>query len=195
MDAVLRDRWRSKKLPLRSTFSRGKGDICLGEEVELAAHSSYPYQSFHWVTDIELPCDSCALQTILPVYSGTATAVISDFPGCEIKRSVNYLVDRNCGTFLPNAFSPDGDGNNDVFYVLDSKGGLEILDFKVFNRWGVLVYENPGRCNVIGEPDCGWDGTFGGEQAENGVYVYVVSLRFLGDDRPVTLQGDVLLLR
>ena len=184
-----------REISLDIEISGSGTDLCLGEELKLAAVSSYPYRSFYWETNYPLTCDTCEKQTLTPFYSGSATAVIADFPGCEIRQTAEFTVDRNCGTFLPNVFSPDGDGNNDHFYVMESRGGLEIVDFRIFNRWGVLVYENAGECTVIGEPQCGWDGTNKGERVESGVYVYVVTLRFLGDERPVIIKGDVLLVR
>ncbi len=66
---------------------------------------------------------------------------------------------------LPNAFSPNGDGVNDVFFV---RGGpFETIDLKIYNGWGELIFETT-------DPTFGWDGTHDGKHAINGVYVYSV---------------------
>ena len=69
--------------------------------------------------------------------------------------------------FVPNTFSPNGDGLHDVLYVRSR--ALSHMDyFRVFDRWGSIVYE--GR-----DMNEGWDGTINGKAAEQGVYVYTVS--------------------
>ena len=66
---------------------------------------------------------------------------------------------------LPNAFSPNGDGVNDVFFV---RGGpFETMELRIYNGWGELVFETT-------DPTAGWDGTHKGKQEINGVYVYSV---------------------
>lgn len=66
---------------------------------------------------------------------------------------------------LPNAFSPNGDGNNDVFYV---RGGpFESIHLRIYNGWGQMVFETK-------DPEFGWDGTHNGRPEINGVYVYSV---------------------
>jgi len=95
------------------------------------------------------------------------------------------------GTMLPNAFTPDGDGTNDFFNVILSESGCsevtEVLDFKVFDRWGTRVYDND-------TPTQGWNGLFKGERQNPDVYVYAIEVR-LNDGSTTTLSGDVTLIR
>ncbi len=86
---------------------------------------------------------------------------------------------------LPNAFTPDGDGLNDVFKVV-YLGLIEVETFMVFNRWGQLVYES----NDI---DQGWDGTHNDKPAISDVYVYLIKLKTPGET--IELKGDVTLIR
>ncbi len=73
---------------------------------------------------------------------------------------------------VPNVFTPNGDGNNDMFQVV--RTGLVDYKLSIYNRWGRLVYEQSRSC-VGGEPDCGWDGSVnGGEQATDGIYFWVL---------------------
>jgi gliding motility-associated-like protein len=87
--------------------------------------------------------------------------------------------------FIPNAFSPNGDGNNDLFTVYGD--GIASVDLNIFNRWGELVYET-------GNSLAGWDGTYKGEMQPVGVYAYVAVITFL-DNSKVTKTGTVALMR
>lgn len=116
-----------------------------------------------------------------------------DNNGCISRDTVSVRF-RECVFFqayLPNAFSPDLDGNNDEFRpFFDSR--LEIIEYEmqVFARWGDRMF-------VSTSPDIGWQGDFRGEMMEKGVYVYFIKMTYR-DDRGVdtkTLSGDVTLLR
>ena len=86
---------------------------------------------------------------------------------------------------VPNAFSPNGDGTNNVFNVLG--GPYKELDFKVYNNWGELIFESADQAK-------GWDGTRNGVEQPVGVYVYTLIAVTL-DDEKHSIKGDVTLLR
>lgn len=88
--------------------------------------------------------------------------------------------------YVPNAFSPNGDGRNDVFKV-ENIGYQGVEEFRIFNRWGQQIYET-----VDGTK--GWDGYYKGYPADAGTYYYVIRLR-LRDNNPRVFKGQVLLLR
>ena len=87
--------------------------------------------------------------------------------------------------FIPNAFTPNGDGENDYFKVRSEI--IIDLNMKIYNRWGELVFES----NDI---NLGWDGRFRGVLQEQEVYVYVVEARFIDNSRQV-LRGNLTLIR
>lgn len=93
-----------------------------------------------------------------------------------------------CGNpyvYVPNAFSPNGDGENEVLYV---RGVLvEEMLFRVFDRWGELVFESIDRGN-------GWDGTFRGKPMDPDTYDYYLKVTCIGGDEEIT-KGNVTLLR
>jgi gliding motility-associated-like protein len=87
---------------------------------------------------------------------------------------------------IPNAFSPNGDGNNDLFKIL-AAGYKKLNYYKVYNRWGEQVfYTNNFRK--------GWDGTYKGKDCEIGTYFWLVSAVGI-DNKEKMLKGDVSLLR
>jgi gliding motility-associated-like protein len=86
---------------------------------------------------------------------------------------------------VPNAFSPNGDGNNDCFGI-KRWGNAKIEEFAVFNRWGQLIFKTnkPSQC---------WDGRFNGKPQDSGGYVYIIKAQTLCG--PVTTRGVVMLIR
>jgi len=89
---------------------------------------------------------------------------------------------------MPNAFSPNGDGKNDVFrpvFKIDRAYTLE--RFSVYNRYGQVIYTTS---NV----NSGWDGYYKGRLQDQGVYYYIVKIKFM-DGTERTLNGDVTLIR
>ncbi len=115
----------------------------------------------------------------------TYSVLIVDALGCESTLAIDIVVN-NSQFELPNAFTPDGDGNNDNFRLLKNEA-VEILEFKVFNRWGQKVYDNE-------RGDLGWDGTQKGKPAASDAYAYLILLS-MGDGQEVLLKGEVTLLR
>jgi gliding motility-associated-like protein len=107
------------------------------------------------------------------------TAISED--GCEdaFCREINIAQQ----VFLPNAFSPNGDGLNDHFAPI-SQFVLNNYLFQIFNRWGELIFE-------ANEPGTGWDGTFKGVEQEGGVYIYVLRAAEIEG----VLKGTVTLVR
>jgi gliding motility-associated-like protein len=85
--------------------------------------------------------------------------------------------------FIPNTFTPNGDGLNDIFRVV---GLYRDIEFKmyVYDRWGGLVFTSS-------DIDQGWDGTFKGKPADADTYIWIVHVNFLGED--IITNGDVVL--
>lgn len=86
---------------------------------------------------------------------------------------------------LPKAFSPNGDGENDILYVRGA--GIETMDLKIYNRWGELVFEST-------DVSIGWDGKYKGKEGPVEAYGYVLSVTFV-DGTTFTKKGNVTLLR
>ncbi len=120
--------------------------------------------------------------------SGTYEVVVRDEAGCPVALKT-FEVEVSCEPqlFLPTAFSPNNDGLNDVFGILGQD--LASLDFKIYNRWGELVFQSF-------RPDEGWDGKFKGKDAEVGVYIWTATYEnVLQPDVKLSKQGRVTLMR
>ncbi|WP_428328558.1 gliding motility-associated C-terminal domain-containing protein [Mucilaginibacter sp.] len=87
--------------------------------------------------------------------------------------------------FVPNAFTPNGDGKNDIVYVQSEN--IKTLKFYVYDQWGELLYASFGQQN-------GWDGTYKGNKEPVGVYVYYLEA-VMNDGQQITKKGTITLIR
>ncbi len=148
--------------------------------------------SWAWYPEKWLSCYDCATPEMLlqgPVtYQITATNIY----GCQSTALLPVKLFCSGSTaFIPNTFTPNGDGQNDIFYVR-GRGVRTIKSFRIFNRWGQLVFE---RANCQSDdPACGWDGRFAGQLAPPDVFVYYAEI-VCDSGEPMTLKGNVTLLR
>ncbi len=123
-----------------------------------------------------------------PVDSITRYMVIGiNDEGCRDSAYITLTVLFEEQEFLPNAFTPNGDGKNDVFRVGNMRF-KQLVEFVIYNRWGQLVYRNPY------DPNSGWDGSCGGVKAEMGVYFYNIVIEYANGKRR-QIKGDVTLIR
>lgn len=111
------------------------------------------------------------------------TLIVTDENGCQ--DTVSKLITIALPPVLPSGFTPNGDGENDVHIV---RGGpFKSVDYKVYNKWGELIYTS------FGSQD-GWDGTFKGEPAPIGVYTWTFVVT-LANGKIIKQSGDVTLIR
>jgi gliding motility-associated-like protein len=122
------------------------------------------------------------------LYFGYYFVEVTDGSGCVAKDTV-YIEPGPCceEVFVPNAFSPNGDGNNDIFRVTSS-AGIELIQFDVYDRWGNRVWStNDFRS--------GWDGTYKGKTESMDTYFYVFRYKCLTDGENYIKKGDIMLMR
>ena len=174
----------------------------LGEDIEILLGDSLALQpdilgsppfSYQWLGDTlgALSCTGCASPRLRPFDDAFYYLALTDANGCTVLDSVAIRVLKDREVYLPNAFSPNGDGRNDAFYP-QSRRAEEVAIFRVFTRWGELVFEASDV--YTNDSRSGWDGTFKGRMLPPGVYTYVVEVRFL-DGLVRRLAGDVQLAK
>ena len=139
------------------------------------------------------PIESGELQVwAQPEVETTYTVTIIDENGCVSTDDITIFVERVRPVFIPNVFSPNEDGTNDIFYIQGGEQIREIKSFYVFSRWGESLYEvfnfQPNN------PGFGWDGTHRGQEVNSGVYVYIAEIEF-NDGEVLLYKGDVTLMR
>jgi gliding motility-associated-like protein len=131
--------------------------------------------------------------TVTPIDDINYEVLIFDENGCSAVATVRVEVDKNINVYIPNIFSPDADGINDYFQIFTGTGVAQVRSFRVFDRWGELVFNKTNIPAGAGETE-GWDGTFRGRAMNSGVYVYIAEVEYR-DGRVILFRGDVTLLR
>jgi gliding motility-associated-like protein len=161
--------------------------IAVGTELDLAALSNDAI-TYEWSSRDPLSCDDCTAPTLTAVFSQWVHVTVTNQFGCKATDSA-YIKVLPCTpdfVFVPTAFTPNGDGLNDILYAR-GKALVEIKTFIVSNRWGNVMYSS----NNIKE---GWDGTFRGQLAPTDAYVwYVKGICTNGEE--VEKKGNITLIR
>jgi gliding motility-associated-like protein len=118
------------------------------------------------------------------IYTLSATDGICTRQDTVLVRIFTFLCDDSF-IYVPNAFTPNGDGENDVLFV---RGELiEGMLFRVFDRWGEMVFESTDRL-------IGWDGTFRGKQLDPDVYDYYLKAVCIDGDESI-IKGNITLMK
>jgi gliding motility-associated-like protein len=121
-----------------------------------------------------------------PASSISCSVYVIDSMGCQCSSTVDITINENCGNvFIPNAFSPNNDGQNDVLYVRGDC--IKTMDFVIYDRWGNKVFESTNTSN-------GWDGTYKGRPMNTGTFSYYLKAT-LFDGTEEDKKGNVALVR
>ena len=135
--------------------------------------SNGPIVSYSWTPAAGLSCADCPNPITTVSNNIEYTLTVKNIYGCFARDNLRLTAFcRNSQVFIPNAFTPDGDGLNDILMVRGT--GITIKTFRIFNRWGELVFErkdfNPN------DPRSGWDGKVRGVPASPDVFVYTAEV-------------------
>ena len=148
-----------------------------------------------WSPDIYFSDPQMRLTSVQPLRSGNLVVQVQEERGCVVLDTVyvTVIIDREIGIFIPNAFTPNGDGTNDVFRVRSSNPALEMIEeLRVFDPGGNQVfYLQEGLPN---DETYGWDGTFQGRETTAGGYIYMAILRYVYGEK-IIRKGDLNLIR
>lgn len=152
--------------------------ICLGQSKFV--DPGY-FDSYQWSTG----STDRVLQLTEP---GTIELVVMDEYGCTAERSMEVTTYCEAGIQIVNAFSPNGDGVNDVFRVISTP--LEQFELLVHDRWGKLIFAS-------NDPNLGWDGDFEGEALPIGTYVWFMQAEYMDNGQLVSDErsGNITLVR
>lgn len=175
--------------PVKIVINPAEETIKYGSELQLTAIQVSPdYLFFTWVpNDGSVSNPNINNPIVKPLDSTTYTVYGMNEWGCIDSAKTVIKVDIDMTEYIPTAFTPNGDGLNDLFRIRGIKD-QKIVDFKVYNRWGEMVYDYK-----TGDAQ-GWDGTIDGKPADMGVYHYSIIMARLGNV-DVVHKGDVTLIR
>ena len=114
---------------------------------------------------------------------------VISYEGCKSSDAVEILWGNGTPFYLPNAFTPNGDGLNDFFKAVPKYDYVSKYQLTIYNRWGQQIFE----CNNI---DCGWDGNYNGKASPNGAYIYKIVYEEISQPgQTKTINGSVILVR
>lgn len=166
--------------------------VPLGDSLTLTAYTNRPATEVKWINLPADSCGNCLEQTIYPLEQNTVGIEVTDEFGCRASDILNYYIDREYELFIPNAFSPDGDGANDLFVLYGGNKVKNVKALRIFDRWGRILFEQEDF--IPNSPQFGWDGRFKNRPAPSSVYIYFAEVEFI-DGEVKLFKGDVALMR
>ncbi len=164
-------------------------NIGVGDSVFLVPVLNFLPEKVIWQDSLLFPCYTCLNTIIKPQQSVIIHFFASDSGACTVEADIKIFVDPVRHIYIPTAFSPNGDGINDVFTIFGDNKLESILTLKIFDRWGNAVFEQNNL-----PPLTGWDGRFQGTLLLPDTYIYFVKVLF-SDGTFGDYKGDFKLLR
>jgi gliding motility-associated-like protein len=139
-----------------------------------------------------LRCPTCAITWAAPRRTASYNVTLTTTAGCVATQSLLIQVDKQRKFYAPTAFSPNSDGMNDFFTLYCGSGTQKVSKFRIFDRWGNLLYDQTNF--PYSNPEIGWDGTSHGALLEPDTFVWAAEILF-EDGESEIFSGDVTLLR
>jgi gliding motility-associated-like protein len=164
----------------------------LAETAQLNASSNYdPSANYQWSPPIGLSCYDCP-SPVVEIYNSidytvTVTTNIGGFD-CSAQARLAVTVIPNYDIFIPNTFTPNGDGNNEFFQLFGNLPALKFVEISIFNRIGEKVFES-------NDLNFKWDGSYKGKLLPPAVYVYTLRTVFVDNHSEKIFTGSLTLLK
>ncbi|MBA3649870.1 MAG: PKD domain-containing protein [Chitinophagales bacterium] len=166
--------------------------ISAGADVTISSGESYSVPAsasqgtYQWSPPEGLSCTDCLNPVASPEQTTTYTVTVSDSIGCKTSDDITVVIGCENAVFVPNAFTPNGNGKNDILYV--RAAGLSKLHFfRVYSRWGKIIFESD-------DIEKGWDGNLNGKPMPPGVFLYTLEAE-CGNGTLIQKQGNITLIR
>lgn len=181
-----------KVFPVPTVDAGADKTINIGQSIDLVPIISADVTSVIWTPTGSIFRNTYPAISIKPKQNTEYTVEARNPGGCMARDQVSVFVLCNgSNVFIPNTFSPNGDGANDIFYPRGT-GLFKIKTLRLYNRWGEVVFEknsfNPN------DPSSGWDGTFKGVKLGSDVFVYMIDI-ICDNNSILTYKGNVALLQ
>lgn len=167
--------------------------IDLGETLNVSARGNRPVVEYKWKFTPPIECPNCSMLEWLPIASGILSVSAKSDKNCIATDSIYIKVNKIRKVFIPDAFTPNGDGSNDYFTIFAGIPNVKRIEqLRIFDRWGGLVFE---RLDIPpNDPLLGWDGQVKGKSLPEGNYAYLARIRFL-DEAIESFSGNIQLIR
>ncbi len=149
------------------------------------AKDNFSPLTYLWQGTSPLNCYTCESNIIYPSESATYTVLIKDTFGCKHLDTIMITVD-TCEIWFPSAFTPNGDGKNDIIKVLGQLSPYQDFSLSIYNRWGQRVFYTEDKYK-------GWNGIFNGVKQEIDTYSYMILYKLHGQSG--IMKGNFELIR
>ena len=168
-------------------------NIIFGDSVSLSPVANYPVQNYAWRVSQNIDCPApCDRLEYVPFQSQIVIVEALSEQNCMASDSVMITVVQRRDLYLPNAFSPNGDGQNDFFNVYGRSEIIEeVEELSIFDRWGGQIWASNNV--IINDLTSGWNGQSLDGKINTGVYTYQVRIRYV-DGQTQVFAGDVTLI-
>lgn len=168
--------------------------IRLGDSLYLPIVHNIANPVINWTPALDLNPEDQESPMVRPLNDQLYQVLLNNEFGCLATDKVFIQVEKDRNVFIPNAFSPNGDGSNEIFRIRSiNPGVLQIDEFRIFDQFGQLLFE---QLEVPpNDPQYGWDGrNRGGQDVQPGVYTYYAMINYL-DLESKLFEGKILLIR
>ncbi len=160
--------------------------IIIGETINLDI-SNPEIQNYSWTPESDISCSDCSTLTISPLETTAFNVTVTDTSNCfNVDYPYIVNVQKKFSVDIPTAFTPNGDGINDIVQV-NGWGIKELVFLRIFNRFGQIIFESDNM-------DHGWDGSFRGKPQSSDIYNCVVKVRTYNDEF-LEKKGNIKLIR
>jgi gliding motility-associated-like protein len=173
--------------------------ISLGDQTILQAIVNVPFDSILSVVwtppfdSTECPPAGCLTQVVTPFITTVYSVEVLALNGCSDEDKITVIVDRRRQIYVPNVFSPNDDGANDLFTIYAKPGTVrQIRSLQIFDRWGDNLFNLEDF--LPNSPTQGWDGRYKGTPMNPAVFVWVAEIEFI-DGQIELYKGDVTIVR
>jgi len=182
---------RVQVLSLQSILLPAQLTLELGDSVRLEPEFDFVADSLIWRPPDWLSCVDCPEPWAHPLQTIDYLLSVWSKEGCLITAPIQIIVKHDFKLYVPNVFSPNGDGANDLFTVFSDRGVALIRTFRIYDRWGELVWEAK---DFHADGSVGWDGSFHEKLMSSGVFAWTCEVELL-DGSMERLKGDLVLVR
>ncbi len=171
-------------VPTPTVNVQGNTTIISGQSTVLSASGG---MSYNWSPSSGLSCTNCRYPIANPVQTTTYCVTTINADGCSDNACITIVVNEiYCDElFIPNAFSPNGDNQNDVIMVFSKC--IKNINFTIYDRWGNEVFETKDIKH-------GWDGTYKGKTMNTAVFAYTANVTFTNGEE-IIKKGNILLVK
>ncbi len=181
-----------KVYPIPTVEAGSNKTINAGQSVNLLPVISADITTITWTPTASIISNNFPAVTVKPAATTEYTIDVSNPGGCKSSDKVTvFVICNGANVFIPNTFSPNGDGTNDIFYPRGT-GLFSIKTMRIFSRWGEVVFEK----NNFSPNDAaaGWNGTFKGSKLTPDVYVYTIDI-ICDNSAILSFKGNIALIQ